>query len=311
MISLICPVYKAESYLRRCVDSVLAQTYHEWELILVDDGSPDQSGAICDEYADKDERIQVIHQENGGVTSARKAGVKKAQGEWICFVDADDTIPNDAIQSLYSCSTGVDIVYGCIYSVFSDLKVAYIPIEDYRNMLIRHSGVNVGPYGKLLRRTLFTNNIFEIPKEINLGEDLIMNLRLSFNTNKDVNICNKIVYNYINNSESVTHKYIRTLEYNKKYYPVLLNSIPKDVTRHYRRSLVNIRIVWFLNAKIETPSFNCHTDSFYKDLLVDMQNCNIKMPILNQLFLKSNTLVIMKLLIRLSNLFRMNLYNIT
>ena len=89
-ISCIVPVYNVEKYLRRCVDSILNQTFTDFELILVDDGSPDNSPAICYEYAVKDSRIKVIHKVNGGVSSARNVGLDVAKGEWICFVDSDD-----------------------------------------------------------------------------------------------------------------------------------------------------------------------------------------------------------------------------
>lgn len=95
MISIIVPIYKVEDYLHRCVDSILAQTYEDFELILVDDGSPDGCGAICDQYAAQDARIKVIHKENGGLSDARNAGLQVAQGEYIAFVDSDDWLmPN-------------------------------------------------------------------------------------------------------------------------------------------------------------------------------------------------------------------------
>ena len=98
-VSVIIPVYNVEPYLRRCVDSVLAQTFQDFEVILVDDGSPDNCGAICDEYAAKDARIHVIHQANGGPSSARNAGLDHAQGEYITFVDGDDHIDPSLLSS--------------------------------------------------------------------------------------------------------------------------------------------------------------------------------------------------------------------
>ncbi|KAF3371822.1 glycosyl transferase family 2, partial [Enterococcus faecium] len=89
-ISIIVPVYKVEKYLRKCVDSILAQTFTDFEVILVDDGSPDNSGKICDEYAEKDNRVRVIHKENGGLSSARNAGIDVARGKYLGFVDSDD-----------------------------------------------------------------------------------------------------------------------------------------------------------------------------------------------------------------------------
>lgn len=116
MISVIVPVYKVEKYIHRCVDSILAQTYTNFELILVDDGSPDNCGIICDEYAKKDKRIVVIHQENGGLSAARNAGVLKALGDYFLFVDSDDVIHPECLKILVNCvhDTNADIVQGQI-----------------------------------------------------------------------------------------------------------------------------------------------------------------------------------------------------
>ena len=100
LISVIVPVYNVEKYINRCIESVLAQTYRNFELILVDDGSPDNCGAICDDYASKDRRIRVIHKENGGVSSARNAGLDSAGGDYILFVDSDDYITPEHIELL-------------------------------------------------------------------------------------------------------------------------------------------------------------------------------------------------------------------
>jgi len=100
LVSVIIPVYRAKEYLCECLDSILAQTYVNFELILVDDGSPDGSGDICDEYAEKDARVRVIHKENGGVSSARNRGMEEASGEWIAFVDADDFVALNYLEKM-------------------------------------------------------------------------------------------------------------------------------------------------------------------------------------------------------------------
>ena len=100
LISVIVPVYKVEKYLHKCVDSILTQTLSDIELILVDDGSPDWSGAICDEYVEKDSRVRTIHKPNGGVSSARNKGLDEANGDWIGFVDGDDYVAADAVEKL-------------------------------------------------------------------------------------------------------------------------------------------------------------------------------------------------------------------
>lgn len=102
-LSIIIPIYKIkESYLRECFDSLLAQDMKDFQIIAVDDGSPDQSGDICDEYAQKDERVIVIHQENAGVSVARNAGIKAASTEWITFVDPDDWVESNHVSTLYN-----------------------------------------------------------------------------------------------------------------------------------------------------------------------------------------------------------------
>ena len=100
LISVIIPVYNVEKYLPECIESVLKQTHTNLEIILVDDGSPDNSPQICDEYAQKDSRIKVIHKENGGVSSARNEGLKIAKGEWISFIDADDWVEKNFCEIL-------------------------------------------------------------------------------------------------------------------------------------------------------------------------------------------------------------------
>ena len=101
LISVIIPVYKVEKYLCRCVDSVLEQTYTNMEIILVDDGSPDNCPVMCDEYARQDSRVKVIHQENAGLSGARNAGIDMAQGQWLAFVDSDDYLTADFLERLY------------------------------------------------------------------------------------------------------------------------------------------------------------------------------------------------------------------
>ena len=114
LVSIIVPIYKVEPYLRRCLDSIVNQTYTNLEIILVDDGSPDGCPQICDEYAAKDKRIVVIHKENGGLSDARNAGLDICKGEYIFFIDSDDWIKTDTIEFLYKITQDKksDIVIG-------------------------------------------------------------------------------------------------------------------------------------------------------------------------------------------------------
>lgn len=124
IISIIVPVYNTEKYLDKCIQSVLAQTYTNWELLLIDDGSTDSSGAICDKYAAEDNRIRVFHKENGGVSSARNLGLDNAQGEWISFVDADDWIENSMLHDAYQKAMDENAEI-----IFTDIKYHYLDIK--------------------------------------------------------------------------------------------------------------------------------------------------------------------------------------
>lgn len=119
MISIIIPVYKVEQVINRCIESVLKQSYKDWELLLIDDGSPDNSGIICNEYATKDNRIKVLHKENGGVSSARNMGLDRAKGDWIVFIDGDDTITSDYLKLIEENSTHDLIVFGMATDKFT------------------------------------------------------------------------------------------------------------------------------------------------------------------------------------------------
>ena len=132
-ISIIVPVYKVEQYLPRCIDSILAQTFTDFELLLIDDGSPDRSGEICDEYALKDSRIRVFHKENGGVSSARNMGLDNAKGEWITFCDSDDYYVDKTLASYYNIITNnsdVDIIKSGFNMVHNSNKVITYRIES-------------------------------------------------------------------------------------------------------------------------------------------------------------------------------------
>ena len=161
MVSVIIPVYNVEQYLRRCIDSVLAQTYTDLEIILVDDGSPDGSGAICDEYAAKDSRIKVIHQANAGVSAARNAGMDLASGEYLAFIDSDDFIEPEMYEQMLAAAekTGADVVE-CNYRMGQQTNqdsgelFVFTGMEALEKMFSWErlkDGFAVSPFNKLLR----------------------------------------------------------------------------------------------------------------------------------------------------------------
>ena len=154
-VSIVIPVYNRKNFLTVCIKSLLAQSFEDFEICLVDDGSTDGTGLLCDELAEKDTRIRVLHVQNGGATYARQKGVELATGEWVVFVDSDDTMPADALQRLFQAtSEDTDIVVG-----FCRKKrlwgVNRLSPACYRKLLIKGRYNISATCGKLFRRTLF------------------------------------------------------------------------------------------------------------------------------------------------------------
>lgn len=164
LISIVVPVYKAEPYLSKCVNSILSQTYSNLEIILIDDGSPDHSGEMCDSFSKKDLRVHVYHQKNQGVSAARNRGVKASEGQFIAFVDADDWIEPEYIEYLleladqYQCDAAVAAQPG--YRM--QLSVEKMTGEQALEQMLYQKAFDTAPWGKLFRRELVEENLFPL-----------------------------------------------------------------------------------------------------------------------------------------------------
>lgn len=208
MISVIVPIYKVEECLCRCVDSLLIQTISDFELILVDDGSPDRCGEICDEYAKRDSRIVVIHKENGGLSDARNAGLAVARGEYIAFVDSDDWVAPDYLDKLYTTlrGTGADI---CECEVFrtegeacEETESGDVQIYDTVSalaQLIEDGAFRQHVWNKLYRRETVGDIFFPKGKT---NEDEFWTYRIFGRANRVVKIGN-VLYNYFQRPGSI------------------------------------------------------------------------------------------------------------
>ncbi|WP_242386626.1 glycosyltransferase family 2 protein [Phocaeicola sartorii] len=183
IVTIIVPVYKAEKYLSCCIDSILAQSFKDFELLLIDDGSPDSSGQICNEYASKDNRIHSFHKENGGVSSARNMGIDNAQGEWICFIDSDDWVEADFLKELIQYDS-FDLIVGGLDS----FGCTAISTKRNRNLVVdlKHShqeaqilnadiGNTISAFyyscGKLFRRSIISQNRLRFDTRMKMCED--------------------------------------------------------------------------------------------------------------------------------------------
>ncbi len=228
-ISIVVPIYNVEKYLRQCLDSIVNQTYKDLEIILVDDGSPDSCGAICDEYAAKDERIVVIHKENAGVSVARNDGIERAAGEWIMFVDPDDWLELDCCEQVLRITGKVDceIIYfqreennedGSIAKHFPAIDSRMLSGEDLQKLqlnaladYIQSLGFeSTAPWGKLYRRSFLMEYSCKFPVGIKRRQDVIFNLYCLEHLKRGY-YYDRVGYHYRRNNNSICRGYNRNM----------------------------------------------------------------------------------------------------
>lgn len=210
--SIIVPVYNVEKYIRECLDSLKNQTYGEFEAVLVDDGSPDGSGAICDEYAARDPRFKVVHKENGGLISAWKEGLRRASNELILFVDSDDYIKPQTLEMLekHIDFADTDLVQFCALTGNDTCALKSYDIKELYPDIIYYKGFGKIIYnsrcGKVFKRSVLIGLLDDIDGYVEIGEDKQTTFCYLLNIRKAV-ILDYDGYYYRQNYDSMTHKY--------------------------------------------------------------------------------------------------------
>ncbi|QUA54044.1 glycosyltransferase family 2 protein [Aristaeella lactis] len=273
LITVIIPVYKVKKeYLDCCIESIYKQDVNDIEIILVNDGSPDDSGIYCDEYAEKDDRIKVIHKDNGGSASARNVGIKNATGKWIMFIDADDWIENDLFQDFVALSPtdDVDIVIFPGYTeyinktipdpvVFEDKRI-FATREEIDEIAIKtlSKAANIpntasltSVWGKFYRREFLHKNNLLLDEQMRYNEDVIFCLETYEKASKII-FLGKNYYHYREVSSSKTNKYRKNVE---KEQELVLKRIKGFIETnkkgkgllhaYYLRALISIQMCFF------------------------------------------------------------------
>lgn len=235
-ISVIIPAYNAQEYIERCLDCCINQTFNDFEVIVVNDGSKDTTEKIVKKYTEKYSNIHLVSKSNGGLVNARKSGIEKACGEFIFFLDADDTIEPDTLEILYSHSESYDIVIGNI--ILEDNKGKKYKLQhfnklkygnDNNGMLMNYIEKYVTPSlcGRIIRRSLFDN--INIPSDFTVGEDVITNLMIIKEHKIKVGIVNNELYHYIQHESSMVNTYnVTTLLQRSKYIKHIINLIDNE-----------------------------------------------------------------------------------
>lgn len=271
-VSVIVPVYNVEKYLKKCIDSLLIQTYEDIEIILIDDGSTDSSGEICDSYSKKDSRIKVIHKKNGGLSDARNKGLDLASGQWVTFVDSDDYVTKNYVERLLSLliANNADISIAT-YTYITEKKyknretgeLAVMTPEIAIKRLLMDDGFDMGAWAKMYRTEYF--NKVRFPKG-KLFEDSLVTCQIIAQSNK-VAFESKSVYFYVNRRDSITNA-----KFTKRKLDLLemTDKAAKIIIRKYPglRPYVQRRILWSrfstLNQILTSSNRKEHQEISYK-----------------------------------------------
>lgn len=283
LVSVIIPVYNVEKYLCECLDSVINQTYTNLEIILVDDGSPDNCGRICDEYAENDNRIRVIHKKNGGLSSARNAGIEISSGEWIFFCDSDDLIENELIEKALNkaISDKTDICFFDFDRFYKDYSTTHQTIKSDENVfrdtkeiktLITYFSEMSSACIYIVKSQIIKNSIW-FAENIKYLEDELFKFQLYSQINS-FSYVHKVFYHYRVVSDSITENFSNRQDYLDMIFSVyneMVNSISKEKYPENSIIVPNTRFVSYFSTVVRTAfqnkfSFKCDYEMIKKYL---------------------------------------------
>ncbi len=277
-ISFVIPVYNAERWIERCVKSILQQDISEIEIILVDDGSNDNSLAVCKDMTEQHECVKFIHQENSGVTKARKTGVESACGEWICFVDADDTLPQNVMGKFYKAAneSACDIAVSSYRYVYSDSSRrgfislrGKVAIDDYINSLFAGTTTS-GVLGRMIKRSLLIETrALDVPANITNSEDLIMNLKLALKSKGVIVLPLLCAYNYHRDTGETVSRKPLPVSYWEMLYETVRDFIPNGFNIGLLEYMSNIMVSFATRFNLDFRNSIC-----YKDLIAQRNRYN-------------------------------------
>lgn len=276
MISVIVPVYNSEKYLGKCINSILGQTFQDFELLLIDDGSTDGSGEICDRYAVQDSRIKVFHKQNGGVASAREMGKNMASGDYSIHVDSDDWIEKDMLEVMYDevCERHLDMVIADFYNDMGEqsiyVKQGAESVEP-KNILtnILQDKLFGGLWHKMIRHDLYKKYDIHFINGIDYCEDVLVLAQLLSHPLK-IGFIPKAFYHYnFSNINSITRNYtVKTYQMRKAFICELHNMLPQSFAEIIKEYAVRIKKEAFVNGVLSDEDFKTFMPLSIKEILI-------------------------------------------
>lgn len=308
-ISVIVPVYNVEQYLERCVDSIINQTYKNLEIILVNDGSTDNSGQLCDELAKKDGRIRVIHKKNGGLSDARNVGIAEAEAELIGFIDSDDYIDEDMYEMLINNlkAANADLSMCGHYDVYNDVpevqvtekKTWELSPREAIKMVMEAKILSVTAVNKLYKKSLFSELKFEIGK---IAEDAFIMIKLLDKCNKIV-ATNEKKYYYVHRENSITTqkfslKFLNVIEAYEQNKEIILEKYPE--LKEVAQTRMNWAYFYVLDRLLLDKEYN---DKKLENKLISYLKDHSKDILTDSLFTKGRKIGFVALLLN-RNLYR-------
>lgn len=314
-ISVIIPVYNVEKYLNRCVDSVLNQSYRDFEIILINDGSSDLSGQICDEYAHKDNRIKVVHKKNARVSAARNDGLKLARGKYISFIDSDDWIETEMFRDMVQKAEERDVDFiMCDYNKRSEgyeegrthpIRDGYYSKDDIKKelfqCLIMFEHIEFPPtisnWVCIFKKEFLLKHNLSYDEDIHYCEDSILGSKIMYHANSFYYLKGRYYYNYFNNPSSTTNtynanKWTTYLKINERLEKYFINDAEYDFERQIKinmlyftlNTLGQIKYSGYSRIKrkkmVEKVMFNPKVQEIFKDFKIPKVSWKTKISIL-------------------------------
>lgn len=296
LVSVLVAVYNTQDYLERCIDSIIGQTYEKIEVIIVDDGSKDESLKICKDFMKKDSRIKVIHQENGGLAAARNTGIRYAEGEYVCFLDSDDYIENDYIETLYKSLKRYQVdVAVCAYDrEYPNGKVVAMCMDSDKMIgreeamvnMYRYNSFGAYSWNKMFRMDMIKKYGLIYDPELRMSQDLYFSTQY-IQKIKSAYYINRPLYHYIYNEDSVCRNIKKTGVFQDRFMTsILAHEKTKDLLQAEDKEIRQSFSERYVNTYMRL-TVNLYYSKNYDKRLLTMAKKNIRTDLTNFIFRKS------------------------